>query len=126
MAKANVELSQATLANEKCRFMDKLLKVIKNNPNSRIMKMLRQELGKISASQEVKIGYETEYLSLLRRSCLMQTTVSSPVNGRQKPASEMKLSDDVIKSCSVVQELSWPQKNVEVGSVEQSDDTVKS
>lgn len=55
----------------------------------------------------------------------MQAMVSSPVNGRQKPASEMKLSDDVIKSCSVVQELSWPQKNVEIGSVKQSDDTVK-
>ncbi len=80
---------------------------------------------KILASKEVEIEYETEYLLLLRRSCLMQAMVSSPVNGRQKPASEMKLSDDVIKSCSVVQELSWPQKNVEIGSVKQSDDTVK-
>lgn len=49
VAKANVELSQATLANEKCRFMDKLLKVIKNrmsknNHSSKMVEMLRQEL----------------------------------------------------------------------------------
>ena len=42
---------------------------------------------------------------------------SSPVSGRQEPTSDVKLNDDVVKSCSVVQEPSMPEEGEEVSLV---------
>ena len=75
-----IKLKQATMADEECRFMNNLIKMIKNmmsksNASLKMVEMLRQELEQISAiSTDVKIGYETEYLVLLQRFVWMQAT----------------------------------------------------